>query len=41
VPYWTDPGKDTPAPTPIQRALALLTIMSEELDEVRRLLSTA
>jgi hypothetical protein len=41
VQYWTGPGKNTPAPTPIERALALLASMSEELDEVRRLLGAA
>ena len=41
VQYWTGPGKNTPAPTPIERALALLASMSEELEEVRRLLGAA
>jgi len=41
VRYWTGPGKDAPPPNPMERALALLATMSEELKEVRRLLGAA
>lgn len=39
--YWTGPGTSTPSPAPVERALALLASMSEELAEVRRLLGAA
>jgi hypothetical protein len=41
VRYWTNQELDAPAPTPTERALALLAMISEELQEVRRLLGAA
>jgi hypothetical protein len=37
VQYWTD-ATDQSAPSPVDRALALLSVISDELDEVRQLL---
>jgi hypothetical protein len=38
VRYWTAHEKETPVSSPTERALALLAAMSEDLQEVRRLL---
>lgn len=40
IQYWTGPGKDEPAPDPVEKARALLATVSGEIDEIRRLLST-
>lgn len=39
VRYWTTEGRETPTATPVDRALAMLAVISEELTEVRRLLA--
>ncbi len=41
VRYWTGAGKDAAAPNPTERALAMLAVISEDLNEVRRLLGEA
>lgn len=41
VRYWTGEGRVTATPDPVDRALAMLAVISEELAEVRRLLSAA
>jgi len=40
IQYWTGPGKDEPAPNPVEKASALLATVSGEIEEIRRLLGT-
>jgi hypothetical protein len=41
VQYWTSKVEDAPAPSPTDRALALLATISDDLQEVRRILGAA